>query len=305
MKFVALFSGQGAQKIGMAKDLYDSQPFAKELFKKANEILGFDITKIMFNGPVEELTKTSCCQPALFIHGILLYNYLKDNYPHININACAGLSLGEFTAYSVAGAFNYEVGLKIVSERGKYMEIDANQTKGAMLAVIGGKENDVEKFAKEMGVEVANYNAPGQLVLSGQNNSIDLCLKNYKQSGAKLAKKLEVSGAYHSKYMLNAQENLQSLIKSTPINMPTKSVVSNYLAKECQNVHEIKESLVKQVSGSVRWYQSINYYIEKGYDNFIELGPNNILSGLMKRINRKVNIISIESINDFEKLEKL
>lgn len=296
-KIVVLFSGQGAQKVGMGKDLVESSDKAKALFLKADEALGFSLSSVMFEGPEEELTKTSRCQPALFLHGIILLELLKERLPALEISAAAGLSLGEFTAHAAAHTFSIEEGLNIVKLRGKYMEEACDSTQGAMAAMIGGTEADVINLAKESDVDVANFNAPGQIVLSGKISGIETAVNNAKTKGIKIAKKLEVAGAYHSTLMQSAQDKLAEVLANQKITQPSIPVICNFNAQEVSTPEEIRSTLTKQVTGSVRWTESIQNLIAQGYTTFIELGPGGVLAGLMKRIDRSVTVISIEDLN--------
>ncbi|MDB9741904.1 ACP S-malonyltransferase [Akkermansiaceae bacterium] len=299
-KVVVLFSGQGAQKVGMGKDLYESSELAKDLFEAADEALGFSLSQIMFEGPEEELTKTSRCQPALYLHGLTCLALLQERFPQLEITAAAGLSLGEFTAHAAAETFSFEEGLNIVAQRGQFMEEACNNTKGSMAAMIGGDQADVEALASESDVDVANFNAPGQIVLSGTVEGIDIAVENAKSKGIKIAKKLEVAGAYHSRLMQSAQDKLAPVLASAELETPNVPVICNFTAEQVESAESIRTSLEQQVTGSVRWTESMQKLIADGHTVFLELGPARVLAGLMKRIDKSVKVISVEDIPSLE-----
>ncbi|MGB1759916.1 MAG: ACP S-malonyltransferase [Verrucomicrobiales bacterium] len=290
---VLLFAGQGAQEVGMGLKLVEEYPEAKKMFDMANEQLGFNLNEIMFEGPDDELTKTSVCQPALYLHGLATWEILKSKCPELMPVAAAGLSLGEFTAYSAAGAYSFEKGLDIVSKRGQYMESACNETKGSMAAVIGGDEESVQNLASEFDLDVANYNAPGQIVISGEIDKIKSALQKVKEYGARMGKELVVAGAYHSRLMVNAQNQLADELKNVSLSTPIFPVISNVEASEISGEEEIKSSLERQVTGSVRWSQSMEFLIDQGHELFIEFSPKPVLAGLMARIKKGTNVISV------------
>ena len=290
---VLLFAGQGAQEVGMGLKLVEEYPEAKKMFDMANERLGFNLNEIMFEGPDDELTKTSVCQPALYLHGLATWEILKSKCPELMPVAAAGLSLGEFTAYSAAGAYSFEKGLDIVSKRGQYMESACNETKGSMAAVIGGDEESVQNLASEFDLDVANYNAPGQIVISGEIDKIKSALQKVKEYGARMGKELVVAGAYHSRLMVNAQNQLADELKNVSLSTPIFPVISNVEASEISGEEEIKSSLERQVTGSVRWAQSMELLNDQGHELFIEFSPKPVLAGLMARIKKGTNVISV------------
>ena len=299
-KAVILFSGQGAQKVGMGKDLVENYPVAKALFDQADEALGFSLSDIMFNGPEEELTKTSRCQPALYLHGLACLAALKERVPGFEPVAAAGLSLGEFTAHSAAGTFSFADGLKVVELRGQFMEEACNATKGAMAAMIGGTPEGVEALAKESDIDVANFNAPGQIVVSGSDEGVDKAVAGAKAAGCKMAKKLNVAGAYHSRLMQTAQDKLAGVLLGTEINEANIPVASNFKGNIVNGADEIRETLEKQVTGSVRWVECIQALIAEGHTTFIELGPGKLIAGMMKRIDKTATVISIEDLESLD-----
>ncbi len=299
-KVVLLFSGQGSQKVGMGNDLADAYPKAKALFERADQILGFKLSEVMRHGPMEELTRTSRCQPALYVHGLAVLEVLRERMPGIDVSACAGLSLGEFTAHAAAGTFDFETGLKLVFQRGTFMEDACAETKGAMAAMIGGEESVVRELAAECDVDVANFNCPGQIVVSGSIEGIDAAVAGAKEKGIKRAIKLPVAGAYHSRLMQTAQDKLAVVLAATPLNPPQVPVVCNFAAQTVDGVDDIRRTLEKQVTGSVRWEASMRYLLARGHDCFIELGPDSALKNFMARIDKNAKAISIGNLAGLE-----
>ncbi|MEM7603066.1 MAG: ACP S-malonyltransferase, partial [Verrucomicrobiota bacterium] len=270
------------------------------LVYEVDAALGFSLSSVMADGPIDELTRTSRCQPALFVHGLLCWELLQKEVT-VEPVAAAGLSLGEFTAHAAAGTFSYIDGLELVSQRGTFMEEATEQTEGAMAAMIGGTEEAVDELARECGVDVANYNAPGQIVLSGSKEGIERAVDQAKAKGIKMAKPLTVAGAYHSRLMASAQEKLESVLQSQTMSAPSIPVICNVNAAEVKTEEEIKSSLTRQVTGSVRWSESMAQLAENGCDTFLELGPGGVLAGLMRRIAKGV---TVHSIHDSATLEK-
>ena len=297
---VILFSGQGAQKVGMAKDFVETSPTARLIAQKADQALGYSLTDIMFEGPEEELTKTSRCQPALYLHGLITLALLRERVPSLNPVAAAGLSLGEFTAHAAAGTFSLEDGLKIVAKRGAFMEESCQATQGSMAALIGGEEEQVRALAAAANVDVANLNAPGQIVLSGTVEGIDAAIAQAKDFGIRRAIKLNVAGAYHSRLMKSAQDKLALELAALTINPSSIPVVANYTAGIVSSADEIRSSLEQQVTGSVRWTESIRTLIALGHRNFIELGPGKVIAGLVSKIDKDVTIHSVEDLPSLE-----
>ncbi|MGE9269063.1 MAG: ACP S-malonyltransferase [Verrucomicrobiales bacterium] len=300
MNAVLLFSGQGAQKVGMGQDLIEKSATARELFAQADDILGRPLTEVIFNGPEEELTRTANCQPALFLHGLALLAMLKEAVPALNPVAAAGLSLGEMTAHAAVGTFGFEEGLQIVARRGELMDEACAQTEGTMAAMIGGSEDDVRKLAAACDVDVANLNCPGQIVLSGTEAGIDAAVAQAKDYGLRMGKKLKVAGAYHSRLMASAQEKLADTLASVEVGTPAIPVISNFLAAPAEGPEAIRDSLVKQVTGSVRWTESMQLLRSQGHDLFIELGPGKVLAGLMARIDKEARVLAIEDAASLE-----
>jgi [acyl-carrier-protein] S-malonyltransferase len=293
---VLLFSGQGAQKAGMGKDFAETSAICREMATLADRALGFSISTIMFEGPEEELTKTSRCQPALYLHGLMALAMIHERLPKLKPVAAAGLSLGEFTAHAAAGTFSFEEGLKIVGKRGAFMEEACNATRGSMAALIGGEEDQVEKLAAAADVDIANFNAPGQIVLSGTVAGIDSAVAKAKEFGIRRAIKLNVAGAYHSRLMQSAQEKLAAELAVLALQSPTIPVICNYAARAVSEAAEIRTMLEKQVTGSVRWTSSIQALIAMGHRNFLELGPGKIIAGLVAKIDKDAVVHSVEDL---------
>ena len=299
---VLLFAGQGAQKVGMGQDLVQASPIAKDLFAKADQVLDRKLSQILFDGPEEDLTKTANCQPALFVHGLAMWAILKDACPELNPVAAAGLSLGEMTAHTAAGSFSFEEGLRAVAKRGLLMDEACAEVEGAMAAMVGGDKEAVTALAEESGVDVANLNAPGQIVLSGTVEGIDKAVAGAKERKIKLAKKLKVAGAYHSRLMAGAEAKLGAVLSDAEVNTPQFPVISNFLAEAVSEPAQIRETLQKQVTGSVRWVESMQLLRSQGQQLFIELGPGKVLAGLMPRIDKEA---TIETAGDWESLQSL
>ncbi len=299
-EIVLLFSGQGAQKVGMGKDFAESSATAREMAAQADKALGFSISEIMFDGPDEELTKTSRCQPALYLHGLMALALIRERLPNLKPVAAAGLSLGEFTAHAAAGTFSFEDGLNLVGKRGAFMEEACIATEGAMAALIGGEEEQVYALAKAADVDVANLNAPGQIVLSGTVAGIDAAVSQAKDFGIRRAIKLNVAGAYHSRLMRSAQEKLAAELAAVSLNSPNIPVVCNFAATAVSDASEIRAMLEKQVTGSVRWTASIQALIAMGHRTFLELGPGKVIAGLVSKIDKDVVVHSVEDLASLE-----
>lgn len=281
-----VFPGQGAQFTGMGKDLYDQSDVAKEMFAKANEILGFDIAKVMFEGTAEELKQTKVTQPAVFLHSVILAKLLGSNFTP---NMLAGHSLGEFSALVAAEALSFEEGLKLVSKRALAMQAACEQVESTMAAIIGLEDDVIENVCNEVeGVVVAaNYNAPGQLVISGAIPAVEAACEILKEKGAKRAMILPVGGAFHSPLMEPARKDLAAAIESAEIKTPICPVYQNVSAKGETDPATIKQNLINQLTGAVKWTQIENAMIADGMEELIEVGPGKVLQGLIKKIDRK------------------
>ena len=286
-----VFPGQGAQFTGMGKDLYDNNPIAKELFDKANEILGFSITNIMFNGTDEELKETKVTQPAVFLHSVASALCLGDDFCPAMV---AGHSLGEFSALVAAGALSFEDGLRLVSARAMAMQKACEAAPGTMAAVIGLPDETIEGICNEVSesgetVVAANYNCPGQLVISGTIEGINAACEKLKAAGAKRALPLKVGGAFHSPLMRPAKDELEKAIEATEFKVPRCPVYQNVDGKPYTDPAEIKANLIAQLTSSVRWTESVNNMISAGADDFTECGPGKALQGMIGRINKNVS----------------
>lgn len=282
-----VFPGQGAQFVGMGKDLYDNNPEAKELFEKANEILGFRITDLMFNGTEEDLKQTKVTQPAIFLHSVLLAKSLGSDF---RPDMVAGHSLGEFSALVAAGALSFEEGLKLVSKRAMAMQKACEARPSTMAAVLALPDEKVEELCAEVDdmVAPANYNCPGQVVISGTIEGVDSACEKMLAAGAKRALKLKVGGAFHSPLMQPAQEELAEAIEAAEFTTPRCPVYQNVDGKPHTDPKEIKENLIKQLTAPVRWTYDVQAMIADGATEFVELGPGSVLQGLVKKIDRSV-----------------
>ena len=284
-----VFPGQGAQFTGMGKDLYENSPLAKELFEKANDILGFRITDIMFEGTAEELKETKVTQPAVFLHSVILAKVLD-----VKPDMVAGHSLGEFSALVVNGALSFEDGLKLVSQRAMAMQKACEITPSTMAAVLNLDDKIVEDICTSIDgiVVAANYNCPGQLVISGEYKAVELACEKMKEAGAKRALILPVGGAFHSPMMEPASSALAAAIEATTFATPTCPVYQNVTANAVSDATEIKKNLISQLTGAVRWTQSVQQMIADGATSFTEVGPGKVLVGLVNKINKDVETIS-------------
>lgn len=286
-----VFPGQGSQYVGMGLNLYDSRKDIKDLMDSANQILGFDILSVMFKGTEEDLKKTEVTQPAIFIYSVAA---LKAALNGIAPEMVAGHSLGEFSALVANGVLTFEDGLKLVSTRAKAMQEACDLNPSSMAAILGLADDVVERICEETpGIVVpANYNCPGQLVISGETAAVELACQNMKDAGAKRALMLPVNGAFHSPLMLPAQEKLAEAINTTKFYKPTMQVFQNITTTAVTDSEEIKLNLIAQLTGPVKWTQSVQNMIKKGATSFVEVGPGKTLQGLIKKINKDVEVSS-------------
>ena len=297
MKKVAfLFAGQGAQVVGMGKDLAEQFPTAANLFRRGDEILGRKLSDIAWNGPIEELTKTSNCQPALFVHGLACLGILRELAADFPIGGAAGLSLGELTAHAAAGTFDFENGLKLVQKRGSFMDEACGATTGGMAAMIGADENAVRQLADAEDVDVANINSPGQVVVSGEMAKVEGAVAVAKEHGIRRATMLNVAGAYHSRLMQSAYEKLGAALLEVQMQIPQFPVISNVTGREVKTLPEIRQTLQDQVTSTVRWVDCMERLVNLGCDLFVELGPGGVLAGLLKRTRKDVDVVSVSDI---------
>src|SRR5690349_19429023 len=287
-KIALLFAGQGAQYVGMGRDLAAGYPDAADVFGKADEILARNLCDIAWTGPLDELTKTSNCQPALYVHALAALTALRHVAGDFEIAGVAGLSLGELTAHAAAGTFDFATGLKLVQKRGEFMDEACATTQGGMAAMIGGLENDVRRLAADEDVDIANINAPNQIVISGELANVETAVAVAKKYGIGRAMMLNVAGAYHSRLMESAYVKLGKALADVPMQSPRFPVISNVTGDEVKTPEQIRETLRDQVTGTVRWADCMQRLIDLGCDFFIELGPGNVLAGLLKRTNREI-----------------
>jgi [acyl-carrier-protein] S-malonyltransferase len=300
MKTALLFAGQGAQAVGMGKDLAEAFPTAKALFDRANDVLGYDLAKVCFDGPEAALTNTENAQPGIYLVSWVCLQLLRERVPSLKFDATAGLSLGEFTALAAAGVMSFEDGLKIVRQRGRFMQEACESTPGGMAAIIGLDEAPTREVCNEAGVELANLNCPGQLVISGDKAAIEKACELAKTRGAKRALPLPVAGAYHSRLMASAQPKLRAALAEVPLHLPSVPVISNVTAQPHHTAGEIHNRLVEQVTSSVRWEESMRYLLAQGFTRFIELGPGAALTGFMKRIDKNAVSLNINNVASLE-----
>jgi len=301
MKIALLFAGQGAQVVGMGRDLAEEFPVAADLFQKGDEILGRKLSEIAWNGPIEELTKTLNCQPTLFVHGLACLSILRELAGNFPIGGAAGLSLGEMTAHAAAGTFDFANGLKLVQRRGELMDEACAATSGAMAAMIGADENAVRALAADADVDVANINAPGQIVISGEKARVELAVGLAKEHGIRRATMLNVAGAYHSRLMENAYQKLGAALLHVPVQPPRFPVISNVTGAEVTTPIEIRRTLQDQVTGTLRWLDCMERLVDLGCDFFVELGPGGVLAGLLKRTRKDVDVVSVSDAESVHK----
>ncbi len=300
-KIALLFAGQGAQAVGMGRDLAQRIPAAADLFRQADEILGRKLSEIAWNGPIEELTKTSNCQPALYVHGLACLAVLRELAGDFSIKGAAGLSLGEMTAHAAAGTFDFAAGLKLVQKRGEFMDEACAATTGAMAAMIGADENAVRALAADADVDVANINAPGQIVISGEKAKVEIAVGMAKEYGIRRATLLNVAGAYHSRLMESAYRKLRDALVDVAMETPRFAVISNVAGEEVNTPAKIRQTLQDQVTGTVRWADCMERLAERGCDFFIELGPGGVLAGLLRRTCKAADVISVSDAESVRK----
>jgi len=299
-KTALLFAGQGAQEIGMGKSFLDQGGTAKRMFDGANALLGYDLARVCFYGPEADLIKTENAQPGIFLVSWIAYELLKERVPNLTADATAGLSLGEFTALCAAGAMLFEDGLRLVRKRGQFMQEACDVTQGGMAAVIGLDEATAQKLAEEAGVQVANLNCPGQIVISGPSDKLPAACELAKAKGAKKAIALQVAGAYHSQLMASALPKLAAALDQVPIVPPRVPIISNVTARPHGSPDDIRQTLVRQITSSVRWEASVRYLLAQGFTRFIEIGPGTALSGFMKRIDKSVEIFNVSDATSLD-----
>ncbi len=299
-RIALIFPGQGAQHVGMGKELAANFPAAREVFQRADEVLGWPLSRLAWEGPEEELTRTSVCQPALYVHGMACLAVLREKHGDFPVVGTAGLSLGEFTAHAAAGTFDFETGLQLVAKRGRFMQDACDATEGGMAAMIGVDENVVRDLAAATDVDVANINTPGQIVISGEAQKVALAVSLAKDYGIRKAVELKVAGAFHSRLMEPAYQHLGAELAVTTIAAPRFPVVCNVAAGDVATPEAIRESLADQVTGSVRWADCITALLDRHQaDFFLELGPGTTLANMMARIRKGTAVHSLSTPEDF------
>jgi [acyl-carrier-protein] S-malonyltransferase len=292
-KVALLFSGQGAQVVGMGRGLAAEFPVAAKIFREADDILGRSLSEIAWNGPIEDLTKTGNCQPALYVHGLACLAALREAAGDLTVEAAAGLSLGEWTAHAAAGTFDFATGLKLVEQRGQFMEEACAATAGAMAAMIGADESAVRGLAADTDIDVANLNAPGQIVVSGEAAKVELAVTLAKDHGIRRATLLNVAGAYHSRLMNSAYLKMGEALLEAELRMPQFPIVSNVTGSVVETLPDIRQTLQDQITSAVRWTDCMEWLLARGCDLFIELGPGGVLAGLLQRTRKGVDVISV------------
>jgi [acyl-carrier-protein] S-malonyltransferase len=297
-----LFSGQGAQKIGMGADLIQNSVSAHALYQLADSRLGWPLSDYSFNGPEAILTETRVCQPALFAHGLAILAAFEDHTGRpLRFEAAAGLSLGEYTAHAAAGTFTFQTGLHLVEMRGKLMQEACNATVGTMITLLGATPEQAQEIATACNVDVANLNCPGQVVLSGGVKEMEAVPALAKEKGIRKVVPLKVAGAYHSRLMASAATGLAPYLTSAELQAPKVPVVANYSAQVADGADSILTALDAQVCGTVRWTESIQKLISMGFTEFVECGPGGVIAGLLKRIDPNVTCLSLETHADIVK----
>jgi len=296
-----LFSGQGAQFVGMGKDLAEAYPESKALFDRANEVLGYSLSGICFEGPEESLTRSDYCQPAIFVTSMACYAALRTECPDLEFAGAAGLSLGEWTALHMAGALSFEDTLKVLEARGRFMQEACEEREGGMVSVIGLPEDKVREIAAAAGAEVANLNSPAQTVLAGPKDVVAEAERLAQEAGAKRAIVLNVAGAFHSSLMQSAADRLQSVLNDVDVVAPSLPVASNFTGGQHGGPDDIRRAMLGQISGSVQWYACVQWLGQQGVDTFVECGPGRVLTGLIKRIDKTVGL---HNVQDCETLKK-
>jgi [acyl-carrier-protein] S-malonyltransferase len=309
-KTAFIFPGQGAQYVAMAREIYDNYSFAREMFATAADIIGFDIGKLIFEGPEETLAQTENAQPAIFLASSVCLKALREEAGDLKADYMAGLSLGEYTAYYAAGSISFEDGLRLVRKRGEYMELAGKLRKGTMVTILGLDEAAVRKICgavSETGtVQVANLNCPGQVVISGEVDATRLAAEKATEAGARRAIELKVSGAFHSELMLGAKEKLEQELAGTEICAPKVPVIANASAGFVTGPDDIRCSLAAQLTSSVLWQKSMEKLIEEGVGLFVEIGCGKVLRGILRKIDRQAQTVGVEDMQSLnETVEKI
>jgi len=302
VKAAFIFPGQGAQYTGMGLDIYNKHALGRRIFEEASNLLDFDLIKVCFRGPLQDLSKTDISQPAILVTSIAILRVFRELNPNIIPQASAGLSLGEYSALVASRSLDFKDAVKLVRQRGMFMEDASSKNPGKMLSIIGLSAEDVEKICQACEVEIANLNCPGQVVVSGKEKNIKLAAELAKEKKAKLAIILDVSGPFHSSFMKEASLLLQRELANITILPPNIPMISNVSAVYENEPLEIKKNLAAQVDHSVRWEDSMKLLIKDGFKNFFEIGPGKVLKGLMRRIDSSVSVTNIETMADIEEV---
>jgi [acyl-carrier-protein] S-malonyltransferase len=298
MALALIFSGQGAQKVGMGKSLYEGSAATRDLYDRAGQVLGWDLKKISFEGPENELTQTKVCQPALFVHGLAVLAALREKGKLPEVKFALGLSLGEVTALTAAGVFDFVTGLKVVAERGRLMQQACEKTTGGMAAVIGEERAKVYELCKEFDIEAANFNAPGQIIISGDKEKVAAAVAAAKDRGVKKVMSLNVAGAYHSRLMEPARAEFAAYLAGIVFNPPKFTVFTNTTGQTVSEPDQIREALVKQVVSSVLWEDCMRNCAAAGATEFWECGPGGVLAGMARRTEKSWIVKSFAELTD-------
>jgi [acyl-carrier-protein] S-malonyltransferase len=300
MALALLFAGQGAQKIGMGRTLYEQSPAARALYDEANIMLGWDLSEVSFDGPEDELAQTKICQPALYVHGLALLAGLREQgkVPAGQPDFALGLSLGEVTALTAAGVFDFVTGLRIVAERGRLMQLACEQTSGGMAAILGEERAKVDELCREFDIEAANFNGPGQIIVSGEKSKVAAAVAAAKERGFKKIMPLNVAGAYHSRLMESARAAFAAFLEKVPLAAPRFTVFTNTTGQAVAQPDEIRAALVKQVVSSVLWEDCMRSAVAAGATEFWELGPGKVLAGLARRTEKTWIVKSFSEFAD-------
>lgn len=298
MSLALIFAGQGAQKVGMGKSLYEGSAAARVLYDEANTVLGWDLKKISFEGPDTELTQTRVCQPALFVHGLAVFAVLREQGKLSAVKYAMGLSLGEVTALTAAGVFDFATGLKIVAERGRLMQLACEKSVGGMAAIIGEERSRIAELCAEFGIEAANFNAPGQVIVSGDKAKVEALVATAKDKGLKRVMALNVAGAYHSRLMEPARAGFAAYLAGVPFQRPRFTVFSNTTGQVVSEPAQIREALVRQVVSPVLWEDCMRACAAAGAAEFWECGPGGVLAGLARRTEKAWVVKSFAEFTD-------
>ena len=303
MKAFFVFSGQGAQTVGMGKDLAEAFPEAKALFDEADAVLGYEQSSIIFNGPAEKLTESRYCQPAIYTMSCAALAAFKTRYPDVTPVGCAGLSLGEYGALYAGGAFTFAEGLRLLAQRAELMDKACRATSGGMASVLGGDAEIIKEVCAACEIDVANFNSPGQIVISGEKVKLAKAVEELKARGMRKIIVLNVAGAFHSRLMKPAGEALEKVLEESPVAMPRIPVYHNFTAAPAADVAQLRANRAAQVAGSVRWEECVRNMVAAGGDTMIEFGPGNVLTGLLRRTLPEVRGLNVNSAETLRNIE--